>query len=56
MKYYSRYYLITVTDKLGKIVREQMEYSGHSATEEMMILGKEYPNCEISSKFIMEEV
>ena len=56
MKLYKRYYLITVTDKSGKIVHEREEFSGHNASEEMMMLGKEYPNCEITTVLKMEEV
>ena len=56
MKYYKRYYLITVTDKSGKIVHEAEEFNGHDVTEEMMMLGKEYPNCEIATVLKMEEV
>ena len=56
MKLYKRYYLITVTDKSGKIVREAEEFNGNDASEEVMMLGKEYPNCEIATVLKMEEV
>lgn len=56
MKMYKRYYLITVTDKKGKVVHTQEEFSGNSASEEMMMLSKEFPGHEITSKFFQEEI
>ncbi len=55
MKLYQRYYLITVTNKKGKVVHTAKELSGHSVMEEMMMLGNEYPNCEVSYEFVQKE-
>lgn len=56
MKFYQRYYLITVTNKQGKVVYTAKELSGHSVMEEMMMLGNEYPKCEVSYKFVEKKV
>lgn len=56
MKFYQRYYLISVTNKKGKIVYTSKEFSGHSVMEQIMMLGKEYPECEVSYKFVEKEV
>ena len=54
--YKQRFYLITVTDTSGKILRTQEEYSGASTSEEMMYLKREYPKCLVECEFIEGEV
>tara|TARA_B110000971_G_scaffold51708_1_gene52390 strand:+ start:706 stop:957 length:252 start_codon:yes stop_codon:yes gene_type:complete len=55
MKLYKRFYLITVTDTSGKILRTQEEYSGASTSEEMMYLKREYPGRRVDCEYFEVE-
>ena len=55
MKLYKRFYLITVTDTSGKILRTQEEYSGASTSEEMMYLKREYPGRKVDCEYFEVE-
>ena len=51
MQMVKRFYEITVTDKTGKVVYTGEEYSGYSASEELLYLDRKYPECTVEAEF-----
>ena len=51
MKMWKRFYEITVTSLEGKVLHTAEEYSGYSASEEIMYLKRNYPGCTVEAEF-----